>query len=688
MISLLLFIGSTFHPNVVLADSAEVTKVIYLTRGQEASKDGDGTQANPYQSLEYALEKAEEGHTIKLLNNILFRKDGYTVPYLIPKAVTIDGENVTGGENYSLTFQGSNVELGNDLVLKNLTFKIIQDASVAPALYVNNHNLTLDNVSTKIGDRQSDVRPSLYSGRSGSNTSSGVQGNIVIQNGSSETRFKKIELTEAAATLNVSSEFAQVDEAVYLKAQGVSVETNARNIKKFVGDNDEDSKIKFNENRISNVSVENVKHLEVAKKGSLELNNLSGDRIQSLNVEKGSRFTLPITNEEKNFQIVSLKGAGTVELQSNQQLSIDQIVQENPQEKAEIVLNGFEGDLRNQLNKEFVVLSEEDIDKVSFALKQANAPYRLVLENGRAVLKEKDASTDEDLSEKYNPKTTEVVKEKGTTVTEEEIKNAIYDIPENVELTVLTELPDGNQAGIFDIEVEILYEDGSIDEVHVTVNIQEPKANPVNYKFVVKFEAEDGTSLKEAFEMTLASGATYDATPHKKQEITVNGVTYVVKDTLKEGSDPETKRGIDKDVTVTYVYLVKPTGNQGNNGQGTGADNGGAGTGDQGTGNAGQGNNQGSQGGTNNGGSTSGNQGSTNNGGTSNSGTTSGSTGTKPTTIWYPTLTLGTTPSADKAKESTNKKDNVPNTSASAATVSVALASLLVAGTLALTKKK
>ncbi len=155
---------------------------LYVTQGDEQSRDGQGTEANPYHSLTYALSQARDGDTIKLVSDVQHRQE---TPFLINKAVTIDGQG------HRLTFRGPNVELGNDVTFANMTLNMIVDASQQATLYANGYHLTFDRVSTTISQAQSNLRPSLVAG-SRTGDPAGSRGQITITNGSSDTRFNTI----------------------------------------------------------------------------------------------------------------------------------------------------------------------------------------------------------------------------------------------------------------------------------------------------------------------------------------------------------------------------------------------------------------------------------------------------------------------------------------------------------------
>ena len=84
-------------------------------------------------------------------------------------------------------------------------------------------------------------------------------------------------------------------------------------------------------------------------------------------------------------------------------------------------------------------------------------------------------------AEKYPPTSTEIIKEHGTSTTEDEIKNAINipNYPKGKDKPTLkvdtTKIPDGNTPGDFEVPVTITYTDGSSTTTKVKVKIGEPK---------------------------------------------------------------------------------------------------------------------------------------------------------------------------------------------------------------------
>ena len=235
------------------------SKTIYIIQGDESSTTGDGTESNPYQSIEYAVKKANAGDTIKLLENIGYRQPAANVNFIIDKNIIIDGGN------YTLTFRGSNLELLANVEFKNLTLNMIPDGAGTTKIYVSGNEVTFNNVSTLISQAQTNERPTIIGG-SASESPSGTHTKINILNGSSETRFKEIIAGKENAdssipvTINISSEYSKVDNGINLggssnyKVTGaVSLTTNSKNIKKINGTNSKNDTVNITDSTIYNI---------------------------------------------------------------------------------------------------------------------------------------------------------------------------------------------------------------------------------------------------------------------------------------------------------------------------------------------------------------------------------------------------------------------------------------------------
>lgn len=367
----------------------QTSKTIYITEGDESSTVGDGTESNPYQSIEYAVENASNGDTIELLEDIVYRQPAANVDFIIDKNITINGNGKT------LSFRGSNLELLANVEFKNLTLNIIPDGSSTTKIYVSGNEVTFNNVSTLISQAQSSERPTIIGGAKSGSTS-GTHTKINIINGSSETRFKEIIAGKENAdstipvTITIDSEFSKVDNGINLGGSGnykvtgaVSITTNSKNIKKINGTNSTNDTVTINSSTIYNIELTSIKNLNLKNNAEItptNFNGISGD----LNLIAGTALWL---NTSGQVSLSNLKGTGELILSTNTNL----LVKGNIGDSANIKLNGFESDLISNLNKIYVEVSGTINQNTNVSLYNENDyylmnkegnKYRLIENNG------------------------------------------------------------------------------------------------------------------------------------------------------------------------------------------------------------------------------------------------------------------------------------------------------------------
>lgn len=364
-------------------------KTIYIIEGDESSTTGDGTESNPYQSIEYAVKKANAGDTIKLLENIGYRQPAANVNFIIDKNIIIDGGN------YTLSFRGSNLELLDNVEFKNLTLNMIPDGAGTTKIYASGNEVTFNNVSTLISQAQTNERPTIIGG-SASGSPSGTHTKINILNGSSETRFKEIIAGKENAnssipvTINISSEYSKVDNGINLggssnyKVTGaVSLTTNSKNIKKINGTNSTNDTVTITDSTIYNIELTNIKNLNLKNNAEITPTNFSsldGD----LNLSNGTALWL---NTKGQVSINNLKGTGDLIISTDTNI----IIKGNIVDASNIKLNGFESDLVSNLNKIYIEVTGTINSKTNVSLYNENEyylinkegnKYRLIENNG------------------------------------------------------------------------------------------------------------------------------------------------------------------------------------------------------------------------------------------------------------------------------------------------------------------
>ncbi|HFI0090599.1 TPA: ZmpA/ZmpB/ZmpC family metallo-endopeptidase [Streptococcus suis] len=345
---------------------------LYVTQGDEQSRDGQGTEANPYHSLTYALSQARDGDTIKLVSDVQHRQE---TPFLINKAVTIDGQG------HRLTFRGPNVELGNDVTFANMTLNMIVDASQQATLYANGYHLTFDRVSTTISQAQSNLRPSLVAG-SRTGDPAGSHGQITIINGTSDTRFNTIYAGNADSassipvTISILSDFVNADQGIKLSGVNgelvegpVSVISKSSSLKSIDGNGSLDNKVTIDTARIHGLNVQNIQTLELVNKADVSLASQVSEI--STGVELATGTQLIIANDP--VTLGNLSGQGKVIVPATASLavtgSIEGIV--------EVLVRGFEHNLSPHVDKVFVTAEGGFADTIRIALENQSDRFSL-----------------------------------------------------------------------------------------------------------------------------------------------------------------------------------------------------------------------------------------------------------------------------------------------------------------------
>ncbi|MGQ7658932.1 ZmpA/ZmpB/ZmpC family metallo-endopeptidase [Streptococcus suis] len=327
---------------------------LYVTKGAETSKEGQGTETHPYQSLSYAISQAKDGDTIKLVSDIIHR-DGqnFSTNFVIDKAVTIDGRG------YKLNLRGLNLLTTKDVTLSNLKLEMIPDGGQQPKIYADGNHLTFNNVSTTISQAQVDLRPTLIAG-SPTDTPSGSHARISIIGGSSDTRFQKIFAGHAQGTslipveIIIDSEFAMVDQGIDLGGvdgsptiDRVTLESSSSNIKKVVATNSSDNHVTLKAARIFGVELVDVQELTLSERADITLS----DKVSSITtrLELGTDSLLNLAMNQ-NLEVGELIGDGKLIIPVSSSLQVTGDIQDNVQ----VLVRGFEQDLTKNIDKEYV----------------------------------------------------------------------------------------------------------------------------------------------------------------------------------------------------------------------------------------------------------------------------------------------------------------------------------------------
>ncbi|MFH6664957.1 ZmpA/ZmpB/ZmpC family metallo-endopeptidase, partial [Streptococcus suis] len=341
---------------------------LYVTNGAENSTDGQGTETNPYQSLSYALSQAKDGDTIKLVSDILHR-DGqnFVTNFVIDKAVTIDGRG------NKLNLRGLNLLTTKDVTLTNLKLEMIPDGGQQPKIYADGNHLTFDNVSTTISQAQADLRPILIAG-SPTNNPSGSHARISINGGSSDTRFHQIFAGNAQGVslipvdIVIDSEFAKVDQGIDLGGvdgsptiERVTLESNSSNIKKVVATNSSDNHVTLKVARIFGVELADVQELTLRERADITLSDKVSSITTRLELGTGSHLNLAMN---QNLEVGELTGDGKLIIPASSSLQVTGDIQGSVQ----VLVRGFEQNLAQNVNKEYVTVDGEVTPSASISL--------------------------------------------------------------------------------------------------------------------------------------------------------------------------------------------------------------------------------------------------------------------------------------------------------------------------------
>ena len=170
-------------------------------------------------------------------------------------------------------------------------------------------------------------------------------------------------------------------------------------------------------------------------------------------------------------------------------------------------------------------------------------------------------------ADKYTPQTTSIIKEYGTSTTEEEIIGAVTvpgypeDTVDELEIALdnATQIPDGNTAGDYPVDVTVTYPDGSEDKVQVTVTVKEQKDNE---KYIPEFD-QINKNYGEATTEEEIKGALKEESVPENMEVTVKNPENLP-DGMTEGTfeievTVEYPDGTSEDTTVQVVVTDNRT---------------------------------------------------------------------------------------------------------------------------------
>ncbi|MDW8765668.1 G5 domain-containing protein [Streptococcus suis] len=326
-----------------LRDSVFLPDIIYVKNGGN----GQGmTEDTPMGSLAEALQKATDGTIIKLVGNATER-----TPIVIDKAITIESVQP---EN-AIIFNES-IKISNNVTLRNLSIHALTESNAPGNIYIDGQ-VTMDNVSTLISNRQSDKRPSLIVGSSADATDK-RESSLKILN-TNETVFDKMTVQNAADIAIANG--TQIKNGVEVTTPSPVVITSESNqVNKFQAPETNQVTLIFNNSKASNVELKNISNLIVKNNSFISLNSQSLNPIQqALTVETGSQINLG--DLEARFQ--SLKGDGILGFT----------------DKGQLALQDLDGQATIQFKRKDMNFSESDGKTfVTIASKQSGLSVKLI----------------------------------------------------------------------------------------------------------------------------------------------------------------------------------------------------------------------------------------------------------------------------------------------------------------------
>ncbi|HFI0386111.1 TPA: G5 domain-containing protein, partial [Streptococcus suis] len=286
-------------------EAPKQSDIIYVKNGGN----GQGlTEDTPMGSLAEALQKATDGTIIKLVGNATER-----TPLVINKAVTIESDS---SEN-AIIFNES-IQISNNVTLRNLSIHALTESNVPGNIYIDGQ-VTMDNVSTLISNRQSDKRPSLIVGSSADATDK-RESSLKILN-TNETVFDKMTVQNAADIAIANG--TQIKNGVEVTTPSpVTITSESNQVNKFQAPETNQVTLIFNGSKASNVELNHIANLILKHPSSISLSSQSITPIQqTLAIENGSRLNLG--DLAVHFQ--SLTGDGMLEFTDKGQLSIQDV---------------------------------------------------------------------------------------------------------------------------------------------------------------------------------------------------------------------------------------------------------------------------------------------------------------------------------------------------------------------------
>ncbi|WP_294377132.1 hypothetical protein [uncultured Clostridium sp.] len=285
--------------NPIESRNSVENQIIYLRDGEGDINSGNGSRDNPYNNIRTALKNIKDGQVLKLVDTVQYTKyeqhsDGSALPLKIDKNITIEGVDSNSSLNLrapiqleaDVTFKDMKLEMVTEVILgKSADDKesrmLGQVNSLGSTIYVAGHELTLDNVDTKLGENaaQSDLRPFISGGAYKDSNDLGKKSIINIKNPNGETKFSGIfagdywEDRNMDVEINIDGKYGEViDKKIHTggiigKLNG-NVVVNFSN-KSLIND------ITMNINNVNNLILEKNSRITLPQNGEFEAENVT-----------------------------------------------------------------------------------------------------------------------------------------------------------------------------------------------------------------------------------------------------------------------------------------------------------------------------------------------------------------------------------------------------------------------------
>nr|WP_317330995.1 immunoglobulin-like domain-containing protein [uncultured Romboutsia sp.] len=303
-------------------EDTKTTKVVYLQNGEGDRNAGDGSADRPYQNIRTALKNIKDGETLKLVGTVLYTeydKDsaGAALPLIIDKNITIEGDGKSG------LYLRAPIELGANVTFKNIRLEMVPEVSLgrilgqviprSATIFVAGHELTLDNVNTRIGTSASQYNDRPY-------ISGGAYKNKDV--------YKKDVNTRAKSIINIKNpnsetKFSGIYAGDYYKDRDLDVEINidgnvVSDNKIYTGEHNHklNGDVVVNLGAKSNITeFDKTNHngnIDVKLNKDAYIVNFDAKDIRNLTLEENSRIILA-SDAKFNVNNVVLKNDATID---------------------------------------------------------------------------------------------------------------------------------------------------------------------------------------------------------------------------------------------------------------------------------------------------------------------------------------------------------------------------------------